>query len=402
MPATPPPGYDPALSVLPDTEERVGMGLGGFIAGGTGLNFDNTPLAQSLAEHMARRQNEARLHYGTAGAIASTLASGVDPNTGQPLTQADRQRLTHQWEAEYQAYAGIVGVNKEAKGKLSRAKNVIEHLIGRSSPQQTQQGAAAASPTGSTAAAPPPKDLQGIVDVSGGVKQPAPPNPGGIPTPPPGMSPQDAMALTEMEQPFNQAELNARLQEQVYEAREAPQLEMDEERIQEQLLRDQATDQYRKASLAATQADRAARLAQTAQTEADRRRYQQEEIDSRKQAQTSADAYRKLSLQLREYTATHKKTGTGSKTNLDKALASAEQTKGEKLAALAAAQKGKTPLSPRQYAQAQLQILEAYKNVLKRYGQKITLDAGTAQIIRNAFGGNLDEAKRYAKQQGWE
>ena len=108
-----------------DWQER----LGGALAGSD--DRKNSPLRQALDAHHQRRMDEAEMHKKNAATAAGALAYGIDPATGQPLTDEQKATFKNQYDAAMGHYEKIVGVDKNTKSAMQRARAIVEHLISR-------------------------------------------------------------------------------------------------------------------------------------------------------------------------------------------------------------------------------------------------------------------------------
>ena len=117
-----------------DWQER----LGGALAGSD--DRKNSPLRQALDAHHQRRMDEAEMHKKNAATAAGALAYGIDPATGQPLTDEQKATYKNQYDAAMGHYEKIVGVDKNTKSAMQRARAIVEHLISRGGGQGGQDG----------------------------------------------------------------------------------------------------------------------------------------------------------------------------------------------------------------------------------------------------------------------
>lgn len=141
----PPPGFDPT-QVKDTPGSRVKGAIGGFMAAGTGLDFSQTPLGKQLAQKHQALIDKAALHHKNVSTFAGVLATGMNPNTGQPLTDAERQQYQNWYNQEWAEYQKIAGHDKDAKGRLAKVGAVLEHVIGRGQGGQQQQPGAQGMP----------------------------------------------------------------------------------------------------------------------------------------------------------------------------------------------------------------------------------------------------------------
>jgi len=173
LPAPPAQTTDAIPPIPKSTGERILGGIGGFLEGGSGRDFRNSPLGAAVQKHYDARMAEAEMHHKNASTYAGILATGIDPATGKPISPEERAKYEAWFNAEWQAYEKIAGVDKESKGLLGKAKAIVGHLVGRGAggglpaPPQTGQGGTAAlsnapvttapgGPTAPSAALPPP------------------------------------------------------------------------------------------------------------------------------------------------------------------------------------------------------------------------------------------------------
>lgn len=195
---TPPPvaASDPGADVtkIPRTGgERVKGMIGGILDAGGGRKAGSSQLEQEVEKHYGARLDEAKMHRRNATTYAGILASGINPQTGEKLTDEEKQQYQNWYNASWNAYQKIAGVTKETKGVLAKGKAILEHIIGRGQQAQgasgtPQAGAGATPPATSTPAATPAGASAG----GGGGGTPGAPK--GM-TPPPQMSDLDAATL---------------------------------------------------------------------------------------------------------------------------------------------------------------------------------------------------------------
>lgn len=175
MPQTPPPTADAGADVtqIPRTgKERVMGAIGGVLSAGGGHGQGGSKLEQAVSKHYQARLDEAKMHRRNASTYAAVLATGINPQTGQPLTDQEKEQYQNWYNASWNAYQKIAGVTKETKGALQKGKAVLEHIIGRGQSQQPQGGPAAAPPGATTPQSQPSPAGGGA---AGGAKQMTPP-----------------------------------------------------------------------------------------------------------------------------------------------------------------------------------------------------------------------------------
>src|SRR6266403_4225998 len=126
---TPPVGDDPKAGLL-------------GLLGGHGPKMSDL-----LKQHHERRQAEAEMHVGaskTATKAIMMVNQGIDPETGQRLDDpaykgAGKDALLAKYKAQYDKswgeYKKIAGVDKDAKGALAKAEQIIQHLHAHGGPK---------------------------------------------------------------------------------------------------------------------------------------------------------------------------------------------------------------------------------------------------------------------------
>src|SRR6266478_799883 len=87
MPATAPPQLDDAQPQdVPRTGKERALGaLGGVLAAGGGRERSESPLVQAMEKHHQQRIDIAQKHYKDFQTYTGILATGIDPDTGEPL-----------------------------------------------------------------------------------------------------------------------------------------------------------------------------------------------------------------------------------------------------------------------------------------------------------------------------
>lgn len=120
----------------------------------------NSAIEKALNNHNQRRIDEAKMHHQNATTAGSILAFGYDPskldpvtNKPIPLTDEQRQMYQTQYDSAMDAYQKIVGVDKNTKTALERARGIVDHLIKRGA-QTSQSGVSA--PSNGSGLPPPP------------------------------------------------------------------------------------------------------------------------------------------------------------------------------------------------------------------------------------------------------
>lgn len=195
MPPTPPPTADDVSSQVQDVPATRLERVGGMISAATSsLGRDMSQPRQpnkldtAMDKHHQQRLNEARMHRQNAATYASALATGSDPQTGQPLSPEQKQQYQDWYNASWQAYTKIAGVNKDTKAALAQHGNMIQNIIQHGqqnhNPHAPGTPSAQPSPSGPPAPGRPNRD-QAVAQGTGGGAGPTPP------TPPPTANPTD-------------------------------------------------------------------------------------------------------------------------------------------------------------------------------------------------------------------
>lgn len=192
MPPTPPPSSDDITSqvqdVPPTTGERV-MGVASGVLGHlgrgtvTGGGTNTSPLDSAIEKHHQQRLNEAKMHRQNAQTYASALATGSDPQTGQPLSPEQKQQYQDWYNASWQAYTKIAGVSKETKQAIAQQGGLIQKVIDHGQQNHNPHAPGTpSSPSGPPAPGRPNRDQAAAQGTGGGTG----------PTPPPGAAPPSA------------------------------------------------------------------------------------------------------------------------------------------------------------------------------------------------------------------
>jgi hypothetical protein len=175
MPATPPPSPDDAAvaaAVPRSGKERVLGTLGGVLSAGGGRDPSTSPLVQAMEKHHQQRIDLAQKHYKDFQTYTSILATGLDPDSGQPLKAEDAEKYYNLREAAAAELEKTAGVNKDVKGKLARLKMITDHIIkvhpkagAKGANANQQPGAGGAQPQARTT--PPPSPMQSLEQNAG-------------------------------------------------------------------------------------------------------------------------------------------------------------------------------------------------------------------------------------------
>lgn len=194
MPPTPPPTADNVSSQVQDVPATGLERAGGMISAATSsLGRDMSQPRQpnkldaAMDKHHQQRLNEARMHRQNAATYASALATGSDPQTGQPLSPEQKQQYQDWYNASWQAYTKIAGVDKDTKQQLAQHGNMIQNIIqhgqANHNPHAPGTPPAQASASGPPAPGRPNRDQAASQAGTSG---------GAGPTPPPGAAPPSA------------------------------------------------------------------------------------------------------------------------------------------------------------------------------------------------------------------
>src|SRR5258708_4345756 len=120
MPPTPPPTPDEtavADSVPQSGKERVLGTIGGVLSAGSGRDPADSPLVQAMHKHHKQRIDLAQKNYKDFQTYTGILATGIDPDTGEPLKAEDAEKYYNLREAASAELDKTAGVNKDVKGK---------------------------------------------------------------------------------------------------------------------------------------------------------------------------------------------------------------------------------------------------------------------------------------------
>lgn len=156
MPPQAPTTNDPnatGVNVVPrSTGERVAGAFNAATSGAVGLDSHGTPLDDAIAAHHQARLDQARKHYADATTYAGVLAHGMDPETGEPLDDAGKQKYSTLRDGAWDAYSKIAGVSPETKKAIDQHKTVTDAIIQHGQSQQGQGKGFPAPPRAPTAA----------------------------------------------------------------------------------------------------------------------------------------------------------------------------------------------------------------------------------------------------------
>lgn len=119
----------PDVTVAHTGEERALGALGGVLSAGAGRDMDQSPLVQAMNKHHQQQVDIAQKHYNDWKTYTGILATGNNPDTGQPLTAEESEKYYNLRQATGDALDKTAGVNKDIKDKLSKVKMIGDHLI---------------------------------------------------------------------------------------------------------------------------------------------------------------------------------------------------------------------------------------------------------------------------------
>lgn len=119
----------PDVTVERSGQERALGALGGVLSAGAGRDMDQSPLVQAMAKHHQQQIDIAQKHYNDWKTYTGILATGNNPDTGQPLTAEESEKYYNLRQATGDALDKTAGVNKDIKDKLSKVKMIGDHLI---------------------------------------------------------------------------------------------------------------------------------------------------------------------------------------------------------------------------------------------------------------------------------
>jgi hypothetical protein len=166
MPLTPPPVADDTASQVRDIPRTTGekvMGVASGILGPLGHGSvtdegsNTNKLDDAISKHHQQRLDEARMHRQNYQTYASALATGTDPQTGEPLSPEKQQQYQTWKDASWAAYTKLAGVTKETKAALQKQGAIVDAIIQHG--QQSRQGQVWVASLLEVAVMPLPQDL---------------------------------------------------------------------------------------------------------------------------------------------------------------------------------------------------------------------------------------------------
>lgn len=164
---SPPPDPTVAGAVPQSAKERVLGTFGKMLKAGSGQDPETSPLAQAMAKEHQSRVDIAQKHYKDYQTYTGILATGIDPETGKPLTAEAAEKY---YTLRQQASDGLdktAGVNKDIKAKLQHLHMLTDHVIKVHPKPQAQGG-----DDQSAQVAPPPAPPSKMDDVRAGADAP--------------------------------------------------------------------------------------------------------------------------------------------------------------------------------------------------------------------------------------
>jgi hypothetical protein len=134
--ATKPPGITDPFSEAEENPLPVKQGLMERLNSGSGIPM----VDEALKRDFMQKQAQANLYHKNAADINGLLfhladpearKSYLNPQTGQPYSDDDIQQLQSQLEHATGQYEKLVGVDKESKGALQKARTIIDFIHGK-------------------------------------------------------------------------------------------------------------------------------------------------------------------------------------------------------------------------------------------------------------------------------
>lgn len=163
---TPPPSADDVIApgvVTNDAGDVTGapssmkdrvLGAAGKTLSALGGRDPNTsPLDAAVQKHHEQKLAEIQMHRKNMATYGGILAAGIDPDTGQPLTDEKKQQYTHWYNLSKDAYTKAAGVNKDTKAAVQKSTAVVDHVIA-AHPKPDAGGGAGGGPPNTAAMGP--------------------------------------------------------------------------------------------------------------------------------------------------------------------------------------------------------------------------------------------------------
>lgn len=110
-------------------KDRVLGAAGKTLSALGGRGAENSPLDAAVQKHHEQKLAEIQMHRKNMATYGGILAAGIDPDTGQPLTDEKKQQYTHWYNLSKDAYAKAAGVNKDTKAAVQKSTAVVDHVI---------------------------------------------------------------------------------------------------------------------------------------------------------------------------------------------------------------------------------------------------------------------------------
>jgi hypothetical protein len=132
MPTTPPPTLDEssvAAAVPKSGKERALGAIGGILSAGSGKDPSESPLVQAMNKHHQQQTDIAQKHYKDFQTYTGILATGIDPDTGKPLTAENAEKYYNLRQLSGDALDKVAGSNKDIKEKLGRFRMLADHIV---------------------------------------------------------------------------------------------------------------------------------------------------------------------------------------------------------------------------------------------------------------------------------
>src|SRR5271156_1348569 len=125
-PPSPDGGIDQPRVIHKSPLEQIGQAAGMLIPG------IGTPIEMAIQEHYKGRVAQIQLYHQGATALGAALAAGpqgpdgkatgINPQTGQPMTPEEKQHFQSQYEEAWTRYNEAAGVDKKTKDMLKQSK----------------------------------------------------------------------------------------------------------------------------------------------------------------------------------------------------------------------------------------------------------------------------------------
>ena len=145
--ATKPPGLTDPFTEAEENPLPVKQTLMGRLNAGSGIPM----VDEALKRDFMQKQAQANLYHKNASDLNGVLLhlstpegqTYTNPQTGQPYTEDDIAQLRLQRDHAWGQYEKLVGIDKQSKGALQKAKSIIDFIHGAAG----QRGGMAPPPT---------------------------------------------------------------------------------------------------------------------------------------------------------------------------------------------------------------------------------------------------------------